>query len=295
MASGHQQSMMQLLTVAFRPFMLTCTIYQVAHWVGKSKSSPLFAFVIKEVKSPLQDAQLVKTVRRPKLRGLKAADFGSQIFTAQRINSTPNGKGVLGQIPASHLQVWKRSAEISWLYAKWDGRKPEHSKGKSHRPRGSRGRKYCREKHVTPQKLQSPCGCKVMFSWHSLGIPDTSFRGRNTRTARRVRRSKSVPAVARILNAKEERGGKLILDKNSSFQSMDKWWVKPGNIQAALNFPPVITLQIASTENHQFTCSSRAAEPCSDYKKITISAWYEPFIHREHAWLEPLKSSTLCL
>lgn len=32
-----------------------------------------------------------------------------------------------------------------------------------------------------------------------LGIPDTSFRGLSTRTALRVRRSKSVPAVARIL------------------------------------------------------------------------------------------------
>lgn len=34
---------------------------------------------------------------------------------------------------------------------------------------------------------------------HSLGIPDTSLRGRSTRTARSVLRSKSVPAVARIL------------------------------------------------------------------------------------------------
>lgn len=33
----------------------------------------------------------------------------------------------------------------------------------------------------------------------SLGIPDTSFRGLSTRTALSVRRSKSVPAVARIL------------------------------------------------------------------------------------------------
>lgn len=32
-----------------------------------------------------------------------------------------------------------------------------------------------------------------------LGIPDTNFRGLSTRTALRVRRSKSVPAVARIL------------------------------------------------------------------------------------------------
>ena len=39
----------------------------------------------------------------------------------------------------------------------------------------------------------------------SLGIPDTSLRGLRTRTARSVRRSKSVPAVARIL-AETERG-----------------------------------------------------------------------------------------
>lgn len=49
---------------------------------------------------------------------------------------------------------------------------------------------------------------KMTLSWHSLGIPDTSFRGRNTRTARRVRRSKSVPAVAKILIVKAKRGAK---------------------------------------------------------------------------------------
>lgn len=51
---------------------------------------------------------------------------------------------------------------------------------------------------------------QVGWAWlllpDSLGIPDTSFRGLSTRTARRVRRSKSVPAVARILAGTKTRG-----------------------------------------------------------------------------------------
>lgn len=38
----------------------------------------------------------------------------------------------------------------------------------------------------------------------SLGIPDTSLRGLSTRTARSVRRSKSEPTVARILQAEQQ-------------------------------------------------------------------------------------------
>jgi len=88
---------MQLPTRAFRPVTLACKIYEVAHLVGKIKSCLLFPFVfsvIKGVISLMQDAQLVKIVRRPKLRagGLKAAKFRSRVFTPQRINSTPKAK-----------------------------------------------------------------------------------------------------------------------------------------------------------------------------------------------------------
>lgn len=42
-----------------------------------------------------------------------------------------------------------------------------------------------------------------MLSFDSLGMPDTSLRGLNTRTALRVRRSKSEPMVDRILQGKK--------------------------------------------------------------------------------------------
>lgn len=43
-----------------------------------------------------------------------------------------------------------------------------------------------------------------MQSFDSLGIPDTSLRGLNTRTALRVRKSKSEPTVDRILKGKRQ-------------------------------------------------------------------------------------------
>lgn len=42
-----------------------------------------------------------------------------------------------------------------------------------------------------------------MLSFDSLGMPDTSLRGLNTRTALRVRKSKSEPMVDRILQGKK--------------------------------------------------------------------------------------------
>lgn len=45
----------------------------------------------------------------------------------------------------------------------------------------------------------------------SLGIPDTSFRGLSTRTARSVRRSKSEPTVARILQAEQRKLSEALL------------------------------------------------------------------------------------
>lgn len=59
-----------------------------------SALSLCFFPLIKGVKSPVQDAQLVKTVRRSRFRagGLKAAKFGSQVFTPQGVNSNPKVK-----------------------------------------------------------------------------------------------------------------------------------------------------------------------------------------------------------
>lgn len=44
-----------------------------------------------------------------------------------------------------------------------------------------------------------------------LGIPDTSFRGLSTRTARSVRRSKSDPTVARILQGEQQQPSEDLL------------------------------------------------------------------------------------
>lgn len=86
------------------------------------------------------------------------------------------------------------------------------------------------------------------------------------------------------------------LNANSCIQTTDKSCVKTANVQTALNFVPVIILEIASTENHQFRCSSRAAEPCLAYKKIqNICLFMGLFIHSEQGWVWPLTSSTLCL
>lgn len=43
-----------------------------------------------------------------------------------------------------------------------------------------------------------------------LGIPDTSLRGLNTRTARRVRKSKSEPTVERMLRRRRESAHRAI-------------------------------------------------------------------------------------
>lgn len=43
-----------------------------------------------------------------------------------------------------------------------------------------------------------------------LGIPDTSLRGLNTRTARRVRKSKSEPTVERMLRKRRESAHRAI-------------------------------------------------------------------------------------
>lgn len=48
-----------------------------------------------------------------------------------------------------------------------------------------------------------------MLSFDSLGIPDTSLRGLNTRTALSVRKSKSEPMVDRILQGKKTRHTKV--------------------------------------------------------------------------------------
>lgn len=74
---------------------------------------------------------------------------------------------------------------------------------------------------LDPKRHRTNLAVKATGSRHSLGIPDTNFSGRSTRTALRVRRSKSVPAVARILQFKKrrEREGKTGLDANSCFQS----------------------------------------------------------------------------
>lgn len=41
---------------------------------------------------------------------------------------------------------------------------------------------------------------------HALGIPDTSLSGRSTRTALSVRRSNSVPTVAKMLEERSQKG-----------------------------------------------------------------------------------------
>lgn len=47
--------------------------------------------------------------------------------------------------------------------------------------------------------------CNLIDGLDLLGIPDTSLRGLNTRTARRVRKSKSEPTVERMLRKRRHR------------------------------------------------------------------------------------------
>lgn len=51
---------------------------------------------------------------------------------------------------------------------------------------------------------------------HALGIPDTSLSGRSTRTALSVRRSNSVPTVAKMLEERSQNG------KQGRFQGQDQ-------------------------------------------------------------------------
>lgn len=65
---------------------------------------------------------------------------------------------------------------------------------------------WCRHIHINFTRNRSlvifcTYMCKIC---HLLGIPDTSLRGLNTRTARRVLRSKSEPTVDRILDRYKE-------------------------------------------------------------------------------------------
>lgn len=61
-----------------------------------------------------------------------------------------------------------------------------------------------------PRPPPKPPGAPPRPPSHSLGIPETSLRGRSTRTARSVRRSNWEPTVARMLRARRgggQRGG----------------------------------------------------------------------------------------
>lgn len=52
--------------------------------------------------------------------------------------------------------------------------------------------------------------CDCVAGLDLLGIPDTSLRGLNTRTARRVRKSKSEPTVERMLRRRRESAHRAI-------------------------------------------------------------------------------------
>lgn len=52
--------------------------------------------------------------------------------------------------------------------------------------------------------------CDCVTGLDLLGIPDTSLRGLNTRTARRVRKSKSEPTVERMLRRRRESAHRAI-------------------------------------------------------------------------------------
>lgn len=74
-------------------------------------------------------------------------------------------------------------------------------------------KKQCLEKEVSWVHCADPykkaaqnldtADLNFLKSFDSLGIPDTSFRGLSTRTALRVRKSKSEPIVDRILQGKK--------------------------------------------------------------------------------------------
>lgn len=180
-----------------------------------------------------------KSVRSSKVRarGLKVVNFCSQSFVCELKQFKPNDKGVPGQHPATHQQ---NSGTTS------DGR-TKTGTAKTRSPGSVREEHIVHKSILDPKRYRTHLAVKATGSWHSLGIPDTSFSGRSTRTARRVRRSKSVPAVARILEFKEEKGKRKengIKNANSCFQSMDL-----GRFSGCFSFYTCHSLDLLKTSN----------------------------------------------